>query len=131
MSAIVPGLSVSVLQDASKGIVSYVAGSSISALCGIKLVAGVPAYCDADVVTDIGKLVGVSTNAVISGDALAIQYDGILSDAGWAWVEGPVYLGSAGQLTQSAAGLTFVQSIGEAVSATSIMLNIKLPIRRL
>ena len=130
MSAIIPGIVPSILQDVSKGILTYTAGSSISGSRGIKIVNDVPAYCDASVAGDIGKLVGISLNAATSGNPLNVQYDGIFTDSGWSWAEGPVYLDATGQLTQTVTGLAFVQNIGEATSPTTININIKTPTKR-
>ena len=46
--------------------------------------------------------------------------------AGWAGVPGPVFLGLAGQLTQSLPpGALFSQVIGQAVSPTRVLIDVQ------
>ena len=64
---------------------------------------------------------GVSTNAVNDGDDVTIQTIGELSDNSWSWTPGlPIFVSTAGALTQTPPATGFLKQIAEAMTATSI-----------
>jgi len=79
-----------------------------------------------------------SSNASLSGYTIGIALEsssganetinfitsGILANSGWSWTRGEVFYTSTGVLTQTTPTSGFVQSIGFAYSATSIIVKI-------
>ena len=109
-------------------VASLVASEAISALRVIKAFNGAIQVADASVSVDAGKAIGISLNAVVAGGDLQYQYAGPLANTGWAWVEGPIFIGAGGQLTQSTVGLAFIQRVGTALSNTEILIDLDDPI---
>ena len=87
----------------------------------------IPADC-----TDIGQLgavLGVVTGAYSPGDDAEVKTGFPLEHAGWTWTTGPVYVGTAGQLTQVLpVGALFCQVVGHALSATRVLIDLQPPI---
>lgn len=104
---------------------SGTAGEAISAKRVVKLFNGLMYLADATNLADVGKVVGITLNAGSAGDSITYQYSSTIDDTAWTWVEGPIYLGSAGQLTQSLVGLTFLQQIGIAIGETEMLIDIE------
>jgi hypothetical protein len=77
-----------------------------------------------------GAVLGVVADAYSPGDDAVVQTGFVLEHAGWTWVpDGPVLVGLSGQLTQAPpAGALFAQVIGQALSATRILIDINPPI---
>jgi len=63
------------------------------------------------------------------GDDAVVQTGFVLEHSGWSWALGPVLVGLAGQLAQALPpGALFSQVIGEALSATRVLIDINPPI---
>lgn len=76
-----------------------------------------------------GAVLGVVADAYSPGDDAVVQTGFVLEHSGWAWAPGPVLVGLAGQLAQAPpAGALFAQVIGQALSATRILIDINPPI---
>jgi hypothetical protein len=106
---------------AGGSIPQFTAGENLSGHRAIRLSGGLAYYCDAATLAHAGTAIGITTGAALSGDLANMQTLGIISDPSWNFVNGPVYVGSAGVLTQVPNGV-FVQQIG--VSGKSTELNI-------
>ena len=73
-----------------------------------------------------GAVLGVVDRAYSLGESADVKTGFPLSHAGWAWAPGPVFLGLAGQLTQSLPpGALFSQVIGQAVSPTRVLIDVQ------
>lgn len=107
---------------------TFVAGENISGHALIKVVGGLAYQCDAATLGDAGKAIGIATGAVSVGGTVSVQQGGQMTEPSWAWTEGPVYVGSNGFLTQTVSGLTYLQQIGIALSATSVDIHPQLAI---
>jgi hypothetical protein len=70
-------------------------------------------------------IVGISTNACNVGETCHVKYTGIITDAGWAWTRGPVYVSTNGQMTQTAPTSGYVRIVGYAINATTISINLQ------
>ena len=104
------------------------AATNLSGHRAIRIAAGLAYYCDGTDSAHTGRCIGITQGAVSAGDDATVQTVGLMTEPSWTWTEGPVYVGANGVLTQSLAGLAFIQQVGLAVSATSIDINPQLPI---
>ena len=104
------------------------AATNLSGHRAIRVVAGLAYVCDGGNASHVGRAIGVSTGAATAGFDVSVQTAGILTESGWAWTDGPVYVGASGVLTQSLSGLAYIHQIGIAVSATQIDINPLSPI---
>ena len=76
-----------------------------------------------------GAVLGVVADAYSPGDDAVVQTGFVLEHSGWAWAPGPVLVGLSGQLAQAPpAGALFSQVIGQALSATRVLIDINPPI---
>lgn len=104
------------------------AATNLSGHRAIRVVAGLAYFCDGSDAAHIGRAIGISTGAATAGADVSIQTSGLLMEPSWSWIDGPVYVGTAGVLTQQLSGLAYVHQIGLAVSATQIDINPLSPI---
>lgn len=111
------------------GAFEMIAGMPIS---GHKVVAsdenGKLIHAAADDLRFLGKIVGLTENAYAKDEPVEIITRGLLENSFWTWNLGPVYVGVNGSITQDESDLLFVQCIGQAISPTSILINIQPPI---
>ena len=77
---------------------------------------------------NIFAILGLSVSAGQPGAQISVQRSGTMTDSGWTWAYGRVYLGANGQLTQTPPTSGFSVLIGFAATATSINLSINDPI---
>lgn len=76
-----------------------------------------------------GAVLGLLANAYSPGDQAVVQNAFTLEHSGWTWAPGPVFVGAAGQLTQSLpGGAVFSQVVAHALSATLVLVDIQPPI---
>lgn len=87
----------------------------------------VPADCTA--AAHQGAVLGVVVNAYAAGSSAEVKTGFPLEHLGWSWSVGPVFVGAAGQLTQALPpGALFSQTVGRAVSATRVLIDLQPPI---
>jgi hypothetical protein len=89
---------------------------------------GVAAYADATNPAHSGRVVGITLGAAADGDPVTVAVGGDIEEPSWTWSAGPLYLGTAGGLTQSAPTSGFVQVLGVALSPTRIVVEPSQPI---
>ena len=76
-----------------------------------------------------GAVLGLLAGAYSPGDEAVVQTAFTLEHTGWAWTPGPVFVGVAGQLTQSLpVGAVFSQTVAHALSATRVLVDVQPPI---
>lgn len=86
-----------------------------------------PADCTLS--THRGAVLGVVANAYSAGADAVVSNNIPLEHAGWAWALGPVFVGAGGVLTQALpVGALFSQIVGQAVSATRVLIDVQPPI---
>lgn len=92
--------------------------------------AGEAIYASCDSLSDALRIAGVSLNAAALGDEITVQSAGLVEHSGWAWTPGqPVFVGIGGALTQSLpVGAVFSRVVGQAVSATRLLVDLQPPI---
>jgi hypothetical protein len=88
-------------------------------------------YADAGDVATAAAAIGVTTGAADQDADATIQTYGSLSEPSWSWTPGlPIYLGSAGQLTQTPPAVGAVRQIAIAETTTQIFIDPQPEIRR-
>lgn len=76
-----------------------------------------------------GAVLGLLANAYSPGDQAVVQTALTLEHAGWTWTPGPVFVGTAGQLTQTLPlGAVFSQVVAHALSPTLVLVDVQPPI---
>jgi hypothetical protein len=81
------------------------------------------------VLSDINNVLGVTTGAAAEGEQVTVKQAGTVNNNSWTWVSGAIYLGDR-VLTQTPPAAGFIQIVATATSATSILINVQLPIAR-
>ena len=112
---------VSVLQQTA------VAGVAISALKCVRVFNGTASVVSSNTVGDAGSIVGVTTVAGNAGNTITIQTSGPLTDASFSFVEGQIWCGGDGSLTQTPPVSGFNQVIGTSEGAHTIQIGIQQP----
>lgn len=76
-----------------------------------------------------GAVLGLLADAYSPGDQAVVQTAFTLEHAGWTWAPGPVFVGTAGQLTQTPpVGAVFSQVVAHALSPTLVLVDVQPPI---
>lgn len=104
------------------------AGEPLSALRVVYELNGQVSALDYRDSAHIDLLLGITLTSAEAGTPINVQRFGPISDSGWSWTPGRIWLGAAGALTQSPPADGFDVLIGAAVSATRITLSIQDPI---
>jgi len=73
------------------------------------------------------RVAGVTLHAADVGGTIAVQSAGEITEAGWNWQPGPVFLGTNGMLTQTPAANAALVQIGIASRATALIVRIGIP----
>jgi hypothetical protein len=82
------------------------------------------AYASASDYGQARRIVGLTKGAASLGDNVDIQFQNIINEPGWSWVEGKdVYLGENGFITQTVPVSGNIVQVGSAVSATAMQLG--------
>ena len=100
-------------------------GTSAGALQGLRVVALSASdqliHPDRSVAADGLRILGLAlTAASAPGQAVTVRRRGAVTEAAWAWDEGPVYVGDGGELTQTVPPSGWLCQIGVAINATTV-----------
>lgn len=88
-------------------------------------------YADSSEASHAGRVVGLSLGAAAEGEAVTVRRLGEVTEPSWSWTPGaPLFLGTDGLITETPPATGIVQSIGSAVTATTILLDFSLFILR-
>lgn len=91
--------------------------------------AGLLIKADCTNLAHLGAVVGLLTDAYAPGDQAVVQTAFTVEHVGWTWAPGPVFVGTAGQLTQSLpVGAAFSQVVAHALAATLVLVDVQPPI---
>jgi hypothetical protein len=105
--------------------VSLIAGVNLSALRAVTTDANGNAVLASNATLSDAVVVGITETAATAGNAVSVRTAGIVADSFWSWTKGPVYLGTNGQLTQTApTGGAIVVHVGRALTATTLQIDI-------
>lgn len=92
---------------------------------------GTISYADHNDIAGMDATLGLSLQAGLAGGAISVLFFGEYSHAGWTWVpKKPIFLGTSGNITQTAPTTGFLLRIGFASEADEIVLRIDTPIVR-
>jgi hypothetical protein len=85
---------------------------------------------DALTVSHAGRVIGVTTGAVVSGDPANFQSSGEMTEVSWNWTpDEDIWLGANGTLTQTIPpSAAFAQRVGYAIDATRMWVELSEPI---
>lgn len=83
---------------------------------------------DKDTASHMHVVLGVTKGAASQGSPVEIQTVGEMIEPSWVWVNGPVFLGSNGIMTQTPPTTGFQLQIGTAIAPTVLMIKIGAPI---
>jgi hypothetical protein len=110
--------------------VTATAGEAIGGNRAVLLdAAGLAWYADRTTPAHLGRLAGITQGAASLGAAVTLVSYGLMVEPSWAWTpDTPVYLGTAGLLTQTTPTSGFLQIIGIALSATTLFINPREPL---
>lgn len=106
------------------------AGENMGAYKLVRVALGTVYLADKDNVAYVQDTLGLTTTVSTTGNPVTIQTGGEITDAGWAWIAGHVFMGDSGELTQTPPTVGILQKIGTALTATSILIDIDDPILR-
>lgn len=104
---------------------TFVAGQNLSALRAVTTNAlGQAVYANNTSLAD-AIVVGITKTSATSGSQIQVLPSGLLVDANWNWVKGPVFLGVNGVLTQTVpTNGSILVHIGKALTATQLQIDI-------
>lgn len=109
--------------------ISPVAGENIGKYKMVALSSGLAVHCDNTISAHSRSTLGISEEATSQGFAASIVTAGEVINIGWSLtVDAPVYASTSGDITQVVPTTGFLLKIGIALSATSISVDIDLPI---
>lgn len=95
----------------------------------VAIIDGVAHLADPASVADMTAELAITTQAAAAGSPVTVNTTFSLSEPGWMWQPGRLYLGPApGQVSQSPATNGALLEVGRAVNATTINFNIRTPI---
>lgn len=83
-------------------------------------------YADSNNLDHAYSLAGITLQAVSAGSLVTVQTSGPLTELSWNWAMGQwVYLGSAGQLTQTPPYTGFLAAVGRPITPTILMIDMQ------
>lgn len=111
---------------------SYTAGATINGnrVCYMNT-DGKVYLADSTNLNHYGRVIGLSKTSGTANNSINLQYKGNMTNAGWSLTAGsPCFFDSTGAITQTAPATGFSQIIGYALDATTININIQIPLKR-
>jgi hypothetical protein len=115
--------------DPDKTISSFIAGIDISGHTIVSRSVDTVIPSDPADSTSVHNIVGITNQASVTGSPIDIVTSGMIHDDSWSLLDGPVFLGVNGILTQSAPTSGYLVVIGYSASSKDIRLNIGQPIK--
>ena len=90
---------------------------------------GAAIHADCTTPAHLGKVLGMTLGAIADGDSGDVLRAGEVVEPSWNWtLDTPVFLGTAGQLTQVQPVSGFSQIVGFPVSATKLFVSLREPL---
>jgi hypothetical protein len=106
------------------------AGENIGVYKLVRVAAGTVYLADKDNVAYVNDTLGLTMSVSTTGNPVDIQVGGEMTNVGWAWTAGSVFMGDSGELTQTPPTVGILQKIGTVLTPTSILIDIDDPILR-
>lgn len=98
---------------------------------GLRVLLADQSYADQIDDASFGKVIGISKGAVVTGEWLDIITSSELNGFTGLTPNELIYLGSNGLITQTVPTSGYIQQLGVALTSTSILVNISLPVQLL
>lgn len=95
---------------------------------GLRVLLADQSYADQINISSYGKVIGLSKGAVVTGGLLEIVTASELDGFTGLIPNTQVYLGLNGLITQTVPTSGFIQQLGVAITSTSILVNLSLPL---
>lgn len=101
--------------------ITVAAGAAIGALKAVRIAtSGQAELADKN---SNPEVVGLTITAAASGDDIDVRLGGPVVDLSWNWAEGPVWLGSAGTLTQTPPTTGHLVVVGRSAGPTRLIVD--------
>lgn len=104
--------------------VVLVAAETIHGRRAVKAVNGQAYHPSINIDDDAEQVIGIALNSSNIGGAVQVRTVGTVSEPSWTWNPGYVYVGSDGVLTQTPSANGWLLSIGKAINATTIDVDV-------
>lgn len=90
-----------------------------------RMVAGSVRLADNEVGAFVNRPIWLAMHSALAGEDLTVLANGVAANPGWAWTQGPIFLGVDGQLTQTppAPPAVFSAQVGYSIGPTSMYLE--------
>lgn len=115
---------------AGEGDASFVTARAGEPILGFRVVYIDDEYCyyvDNNTVNHASRAIGITLNSAAQDDTVNIRCVGVMQDVSFNFVDGLIFIGANGQLTQSVetieSGL-FIQSVGTTIATDSFLVSI-------
>lgn len=99
------------------------AGEDVGGHRPISVIGGAAYHTDPDDADSAAACVGISLNAAALGDTVRIVVAGYMTEPSWGWMDGPIWVGAGGLLTQSPPAVAAVIQIGVATGPQSLVVT--------
>ena len=103
--------------------ISVVAGEAINGQRAVYIANDGRAYLADKTQAACRQTVGLSAGAAAIGALMTIQTDGIYTEPTWAWGLGPVWITTAGQLSQTVPTVDYLMQVGVPVGPTKLRIE--------
>lgn len=105
--------------------ISLIAAENVSPYRALIIdAAGKVWHADKDSITDRDRVIGINKNATGINDLTELQTTGAITNQSWSFNPGPVFVNTAGTLTQVEPTSGYVVKMGIALSATKLLIDI-------
>lgn len=102
-----------------------VAGENVSAYRALILGSGGKVWlADNATLSDRDRVIGINKTATSINDMTEVSVSGTVTNPAWNFTPGPVFVGTAGVLTQTEPSSGYVVKMGIAVTATKVLIDI-------
>jgi hypothetical protein len=112
-----------------KTLSSFISGDDISGHTIVSRSADTVIPSDPTDNTSVYNIVGLTNQAAANGSSIEVITSGIIHNDSWSLLDGPVFLGANGILTQTAPTSGYLVVVGYPASSKDIRLNISQPIK--
>ena len=114
---------------AGGAVLSLIAGAALGGHRAVRSLAGAVIYADCETLADASLVLGITQGAAIDGAPVLVQTMGLMTEPSWSWTPDlPVFVGSAGVLTQTPPPTGYRLIVGIATRADQIHIGLKMPI---
>lgn len=113
----------------SNVVLSLTAGEALSGHKVVRSSGGQALYANSAISSHGAAVIGITTAAASSGAAVSVQSQGTMTEPSFAFTPGqPIYLSGTGGLSHTPASSGVVLQVAVALTATTIIIDIKQPI---